>query len=414
MDTRKKFSILELLIIIILAYSIMPIVSRIFSMYLTTYAYLAVVIFTLLAIVVLQGQNFIVQIISIIFPILMLQFLIYVVSSPSLILWAYGILTELLAVIVGFFILKIEDYKIVRVFTFLLFLFLLITAITTIIGLQNDPEAARYLATVAEADDEKNVKYNLMNIGGYEFVYTFALIYPAVIYGFKRKKINIIVLIAYIILDIVLIINTGYTIALLLFIMSTVFVFLRRDISVKAIIAIIIISILVMIVFFPLVARGLEALADVIDNETIATRLKDLAGGKEGLEASEDNRLERYMMSFNSFLSHPIFGGMFNPVSLGGHSFILDRIAQYGMFGVFALIFIYRAIYIKFYRPYKNKKGYGFVFWTFLQSIILSFVNTGMRISVLALFVPIIFTYVDKKGNKYENSLDSKRLTQHV
>ena len=115
-------------------------------------------------------------------------------------------------------------------------------------------------------------------------------------------------------------------------------------------------------------------------------------------------------MSFNSFLTHPIFGGMFESVVIGGHSYILDTIAQYGAFGLFALIFIYRAIYIKFFMRYKNKSGYGFVFWTFLQAIILSLVNTRMWIEVLTLFIPLIFAYVDQKGNKYENALYSKLL----
>lgn len=413
MNTRKKFSMLELFIIIILAYSIMPIVSRVFSTYLTTYAYLAVVLFTIFAILVLQGQDFIIQIASILFPFLMLQFLTYVVASPSIVLWIYNLVaTSLLPILLGFFIVKIESYRSIKIFTFSLFIFLLITAVTTIIGLQANPDAARYLATVSDANEEKNVLYNFMNIGGYGFVYSFALIYPAVIYGFKRKKINVVFLIVFIVLDLLLVLGAGYTIALLLFIISTVFVFLRRDITVKEIIAILIIAVLAIIVVFPLLARGLKALADVIDNDNISERLKDIAGGKEGLEASEDNRLELYLMSINSFFSQPIFGGMFEGVSLSGHSYILDTVAQYGLFGIIALIFIYRAIYKKFFAPYKNRQGYGFVFWTFLQIIILSTINTGMWIMELTLFIPIIFAYIDGKGNKYENSLDSKRITQ--
>lgn len=412
MTARNKFSMLELLIVVIIGYSIMPIVSRIFSDYFTTYAYLTVVIFTILAIFVLYGRNFLDNVVVIIIPLLMLEFLIYVITKPSPILWVYRVVTEVLPIIVGVFIVKKESFKNTKIFVFCLFLFLGITAVTTIIGLQIYPDAARYLATVSDAEEEKNVLYNYLNIGGYGFVYTVALLYPIIIYGFKRKKINVVFLIIYIILDFIIVVNSGYTIALLLFIVTTVFIFFRKDITIKEIITIFVIAILTLILLFPLVASGLEALAKVINNKDIAERLRDLAGGKEGLEASEDSRLALYMMSLNSFISHPIFGGMFNNVEVGGHSFILDTIAQYGIFGLAALIFIYREIYIKFFLPYKKQTGYGFVFWTFLQTIILSTVNTGMWIEILALFVPMFFLYINSNGNQYENSLYNKRLKQ--
>ena len=192
MAKRSKFSILEILILVIIAYSIMPIVSRFFSAYMTTYAYLGVIVITVLAIFVLYGQDFINSVLVIIIPILMLDFLIYVATKPSPLLFAYTVLGEILPIIIGYFIVRKESDKTVKMFAIFLLICLGITAITTIIGLQNEPNAARYLATVGEADEEDNVKYNWMNIGGYDFVYFVALIYPAIIYGFKRKKIQLI------------------------------------------------------------------------------------------------------------------------------------------------------------------------------------------------------------------------------
>lgn len=404
----NKITTITLLIFVVLAYSIMPIVSRLFSAYLTTYAYLAVVLVTVLAVLLIGKQDFLINLFPIIIPLIILNVLIYFSTNPSIIMWVYSLLLNILAIVIGIYVIQSYDTKLLKILTYFILIIHGITALTTIIGLNNNPEAARYLATVADASEADAVKYGFMNMGGFEFVYSVALIYPAIIYGFKRKKIHVAIVVIYAVIDFILVINAGYTIALLLFIASTVFVFFRNNLTVKNVVIIFVITLLVSLLVFPLFSYLLNALADVIGNETIAERLRDLAGGREGLEASEDNRLALYMMSLTSFITHPLFGGMFNSVSIGGHSEILDKIAQYGIFGLIAIVLIYNAIYKKFFKVYKNESGYGYVFWIFMQAVILSVLNPGMWIYQLTLFIPVILSYINQKGKKNEGSLDSK------
>ena len=408
MEKTNKFTTQVFLIFIVLAYSVMPVVSRFFSAYLTTYAYLAVVIITLLSVLLIVQQNVLGEMLVLIAPLIMFNVLIYVATGADIALWVYTLLIDILAIVLGIYVLRYFDFKIITVFTFLILLLYAITIITTIIGLNENPDAARYLATVADASEEENVKYNWLNIGGFSFVYSVALIYPAVIYGFKHKKIHIAFLILFIIADFLLIVNSGYTIALLLFIMSSVFLFFKRDFKIKDVVIVFIISVFVIALLFPVVAELLNSLADVIDNDTIAERLRALAGGREGLENSESKRLELYQMSFNSFINSPIFGGMFTGASMGGHSQVLDTMAQYGIFGLAILVLIYIVIYKAFFKKYSNKFGYGYVFWIFMQAIILMILNPGMWLYELALIIPIILAYIDGKGKKNENPLDSK------
>lgn len=407
----NKITTITLLIFVILAYSIMPIVSRLFSAYLTTYAYLAVVLVTVLAVLLIGKQDFLINLFPIIIPLIILNVLIYFSTNPSIIMWVYSLLLNILAIVIGIYVIQSYDTKLLKILTYFILVIHAITALTTIVGLNENPDAARYLATVADSNEADAVKYGFMNIGGFEFVYSVALIYPAIIYGFKRKKIHVSIVIIYAVIDFILVINTGYTIALLLFIASTVFVFFRNNLTVKNVVIIFVITLLVSLLVFPLFSYLLNALADVIGNETIAERLRDLAGGREGLEASEDNRLALYMMSLTSFITHPLFGGMFNSVSIGGHSEILDKIAQYGIFGLIAIVLIYNAIYKKFFKVYKNESGYGYVFWIFMQAVILSVLNPGMWIYQLALMIPVILAYINQKENKNEGSLDSKLFT---
>ncbi|MBO4433508.1 MAG: hypothetical protein J5852_08255 [Clostridia bacterium] len=151
-------------------------------------------------------------------------------------------------------------------------------------------------------------------------------------------------------------------------------------------------------------------LADIISSDSVSGRLTALAGGVEGLENFEDNRLELYTMSLSAFFKSPLFGQLFSTTSYaGGHSFILDSLASYGILGGTTLFFIYRSIYKFFFKPFYNEAGFGFVLWSFVQAIILSFVNTGMWINVLALFIPIILYLFYNVGDEenYESSLDS-------
>ena len=128
---KKQFSAIELFATIILAYSIMPIVARIFSAFFTTYAYLFVVLITMFIIIFTYGQSFIQKILSIIIPLLMLKAIIYVVSSPQMVLWVYGILIDLLPVFLGYYIVRCEGKRNTNILAIILFIFLGITAITT-------------------------------------------------------------------------------------------------------------------------------------------------------------------------------------------------------------------------------------------------------------------------------------------
>ena len=405
---RRDLPIVSALITVVIAYSVMPIVSRFFSTYLTTYSYMVLLLVLVAIIIVSKDKEYLSGIVFILTPLLIWEFLIYFVTNPAAVAWGYQMLLDCVPVMLGYFIIKKLGFAQYKFLFTVLFIAFIVTTITTVVGLQVYPDASRYIATISDSNSENAVTYDWANIGGYSFVYFVVLTYPMVIYGYKRKKIHVIFLIIFAILTFILIVNSGYTIALLLFTVSSVFAFFKRDLKVADVILIILISAIVILLLFQLFAELLNSIANVIDNKTIASRLRDLAGGKEGLEQSEDNRLELYLISFTSFLKSPLFGGIFGSYKVGGHSFILDSLSRYGLVGGAVLFFVYRMLYRTFFKPLKSKTGYGYVFWTFIQVLILSLLNTGLWLYVLGFFIPIVVAYIDKKGNKNENSLDSK------
>ena len=343
---------------------------------------------------------------NILLPFIVYEVFIYVVGSWDILLWLYQVLLDLSPVAFGYFVIRKMKYGAAKYFSYVIFIALVVTSITTLIGLAVYPDASRYIATVSDSNEAKAVTYDLMNIGGYDFVYTCVLVYPIAIYAFKRKRLHWAIMTAIVILNFFLCITSGYTIAFIFVVLSTIFLIFPKNLSVTQVIIILAISLFLIIVLSDYVSMGLNSLADVIKNKDISERLRALANGREGLQDIDDDRVGLYLTSLQSFIDSPILGGMINGTRMGGHSFIFDTMAQYGMFGIIFLIAMYRIIYKYLFRPYKNCEGFGFVFWTFLQILMFSAVNTGMWLPVLGFFAPVLFAFINKKGAGNESFMD--------
>ena len=157
---------------------------------------------------------------------------------------------------------------------------------------------------------------------------------------------------AIVISELLLIIQSGYTTAFLLFLITSSFLFFSREFNEKYLILVGIIAIVLFFLLFDLLSQGLSALANVIENQEISSRLKDLSSGREGLEQSEDPRLKLYLTSLNTFINKPLLGSLGG--GIGGHSFVFDTLATYGLFGAVIFIVLYTIIYKRFYLPYMS------------------------------------------------------------
>lgn len=402
-----KLNLIEILIIVVFAYSFAPIVSRFISDYLTTYFYMLIVVGLIALVVLSKGTRSLNDCMAMLVPFLLWKLLNFLLPRGNIILWAYQAMLDLLPIVIGYyFIYQAKDDRF-KTFAIVAFWILLITCVTTIIGCIEFPDASRYLATVSDANEAKAVLYNWRNIGGYEFVYSVVLLHPLVILAYKKGKMKGLLATFCTVLVFTLSICSGYTTALLLTILTTVTYFLKKDLTPKQLLLWIIATIIIVVVFFTIFSDLLIWLADIIDNKFISERLRSLAGGRSGIESSDDNRIALYELSINTFLNSPIIGSYLGGGSIGGHSFILDFMAQFGIVGLGVLIFAYAVIYKKFFSPYKNKEGFGFIVWLFLQPILLSSINTGMWLTVLAVFAPIFLKVIYKEDEKSENSLDS-------
>lgn len=394
----KRTILQNLIITLVLCYSIMPIVSRFISTTFSTYFYMALVLVLIILVVFVRRRISLNRAASLIFPFLVWQMLELLVSDKPLILGGYQALLILLPIFLGAYILEYRTNEL-SFFSRVIFLALIITIITTVVGLLENPEAARWLATVDSSENPLLITYNWKNMGGYEFVYSVVLLYPLVIFAYKRKKLNLVITIALTVGVWILAILAEYTTALLLVIITTVLFFVKRNLKQQDVIILVVLAVAFCVIFSGPVSDALIWLGDTLDSNVLTPRIHALAGGRTGLEQVETKRLDLYLRSLNTFLSNPLLGTFIQGGSgTGNHSFILDTLAKFGFLGAAMLFFMYKKVYQYFYQPMQNESGYGYILWVYVQSIFLSCINTGMWLYVLTLYAPIFIYVICKKG----------------
>lgn len=395
-------------VIFVIAYSIMPVVSRLVSTYMTTYSYMLFLVLFLLLILVGKKLTSVDEYIYHLFPFLLYGALTYFTNTDSIVMWGYSFMIFVMPVIIGNFIISYYR-KDCNKYGLAIVLCIAVTCITTIRGLQLYPDAARWLATASDSQSERVVRYSNMNIGGYDFVYKAVLLYPLLVLAFKKGKIGLFktVVLASIILSCLILCD--YTTALILFFSTSVMFFMKRKLSSRDVVTFFAISLFFMLLFSSFTSNVLRYIAGNVESENVSMRLTELAEGGASLKQSEDKRWDFYMASVNSFLRYPLGSAFAGRSRTGGHSFVLDFIGQYGLFGIFVLCFMYRKLYYLFYKEYRLKEDFGYVLWVFVQAILLSVLNTGMWVDVLALYVPLILCMLYGGDKNEENSLDSER-----
>ena len=404
-----NLTIRNLMISYILLYTIMPIVNRLTSRFLTAYFFMAVVVALVVFILVMDRPENLSMYGSFLLPFIVYGILTYFTTSETIVMWGYQTLLLWLPVILGYYFTQ-DQNRVLGLYPKLIIFAIVVTMITTTIGCIRNPNASRILATVSSSDTE-SYTYDMQNIGGYSFVYYMILLYPVLILAFKTKRIKLLPTIIITVVILITTVYSEYTTALLLFIVTSLLFFTKRDLSVRGIVGITVFSLLFLFFFSSVIIDFLHWLADAVNSEAMSSRLDALAGGVTGLEQSEDNRIELYRMSLNAFFANPFLGTfLYRRYLGGGHSFILDNLAQYGILGGVTMFFMYKRVFTRFFLPLKDKPGFGYIAWTFIQAVILSLINTGMWLDVLCLFAPLLFFWIYGTDTKTEEVNDEDTL----
>ena len=402
---KPYLTIKNIIFLFIVIYSVSPFVSQITSRFATTYAYMLMVVAMVALVFGTCRLNNIHRLVFLITPFVLFELLEpFTTDEKNILLVGYRILLFMLPVCMGFY-LKTNDFPL-KLYTAVTVGIFVITTVTTYIGCIRNPGAARTLATTATSQDPIAVYYNYQNIGGYTFVYSAVLLYPALIIAFKRRRFHLAVSLIGTIMLLMVSAKSAYALSLTLLIMTTTLYFIKRDLSRDGFIKLAF-GLLIAIAFFSsVIVALLTYIGNMTGNEEMTEKMVAIFSGKDALEGLEDKRSTLYWFSFRLFLRNPVFGTMPTGYHItGGHSFILDSLAHYGLVGAAILFFLYRAIYNEFYRPFSDKAGYGFVIYSFLMPLGLSVVNTGMWQQNLCVFMPMFLMAIYGKEFAPESAI---------
>lgn len=270
-----------------------------------------------------------------------------------------------------------------------IFLAYIITSVTTYIGCVNNPLASRYMAANA-GDDVNYLYYTSLNIGSFTFVYELVLLTPLVIYLLKSKNINRLLGVLSLVGIGAVIVITEYTTALLVFAFSLLLLFVRRLTSKK--ILIFLVCLIVFIVLNTLVlADVFKQLSQSMESDsTVGDRFAYLADVLSGKGSSDDgyDRMALYEISWDTFWNTDLLGD-WGGNGAGGHSFVLDSLAHFGIVGLAAVVLMYRAIYKLVLQPYKGQNFYPYLFWLYCIGIFMAIINPKTYLFIFIGLIPL-------------------------
>jgi O-antigen ligase len=318
------------------------------------------------------------------------------------------------------YLIREKDKKAVRRMVIIIAISILVTAITTYFGCLTHPGASRDVAAKLNTSDSAlYALYMTLNIGSFSFIYAMVLLTPLLIYAIKDKLIKRWIGLVALLIVLMAVVYSEYTTALLCILISLIILFVfPKQLKTKHFIIMVIVTAVFMYASAWLLTPFLDVLGNLIGGEFTSVRLQELssfsANEQSYLEGDMEARSNLYMKSIYSFLSSPIWGS--SSAQVGGHSYVFDNMAKFGLIGIVGMIMMFWAIFKYFYAPFKQQKWYGHILFSFFMVILLAFLNPKDNLSVLTFYIPLFcvaFTkkklLLKKKNNtviKYENTLD--------
>lgn len=386
---RENRSVFEVLLMILMAFYLiqkLPIVSYHTNTYISMLVYVFMLTLFLLVDRACRHHP----------PILLIAVLLYAAlytfklaldNTPTLnMIWS--VFLALLPVFMGTIIVYNKMDYLARIAVPLILIVYAVTALTTYLGLLDNPGASRLMA----ADPTAYHRYFPYNIGGFNFVYSFVLLHPLMICYLKEKRLWFLAPFLTIIGG-MCVLESEYTTAALLFVISCIaYFFPSRTTRNRARFRtnLILFAVVLAMLFLPII---LDSLAELPLFASSAEKLQDVANvlrGQDSESVSTQNRIYFYKKSWDTFVADPLFGGKaFGRSRAGGHSFVLDTLADWGIVG-FALVSILYWYFRKLYRRIcKNSSTSLYATLFFLLIIAICILNPQAWLFELGFAAPV-------------------------
>ena len=258
-----------------------------------------------------------------------------------------------------------------------------ISVVATLLVVLVNNSAARLLA--GSATDRERYIYYRKGVGGYGFVYgcvflLFGLLFWGRELSAKSSKFLNALLI---ILTCIMVIFASYTMAFL-FILIIFFLWYMTTSKKKNVGALLLVGLILFLFKVPIL-RLLQGFAVALDLSWIDKRLGQLIEAMTTGSISNLTRFELYMRSWESFVSNPLIG----EGTIGGHSFLLDLMGQFGFVGV---IFFFCAckVIARIVKTISTQKKW--IYTLFIIFMILDTVDTISCLPIVFFLLPMILS----------------------
>ncbi len=281
----------------------------------------------------------------------------------------------------------------------------------TYVTVVDDPAIARLIVR----NDPSIYSYMRSGVGGYGLLYSQVCILPVIVVwmmgALRKSRIKFAIGIVWLITFTLYLLNSGYTIALVVCVVGLVILFLYRRSSIVMAIVVTSVIIVAMVWLIGYNDGFRNALLEFFDGTTVAKKINDIYLSITTTEAADSIlvRIEAYMDSIVTILNFPVTGGLWWSGG-GGHSALLDAFAKYGLFGgyIFCKIIFDFPLAIK-KNPLigKDIRLANSIFISFLLVLLLDSMPYNF-VMMLIFMVPMCYNDILKWRNADENSLDSQ------
>ena len=281
----------------------------------------------------------------------------------------------------------------------------------TYVTVVDDPAIARLIVR----NDPSIYSYMRSGVGGYGLLYAQVCVLPAIVVwmmgALRKSRIKFAIGLVWLVTFTLYLLNSGYTIALVVCVVGLVILFLYRRSSIVMAIVVTSIIIVAMVWLIGYNDGFRNALLEFFDGTTVAKKINDIYLSITTTEAADSIlvRMNAYINSITTILNFPVIGGLWWS-SGGGHSAILDTIAKYGIFGgyIFCKIIFDFPMSIK-KNPFTGKdvRLANSIFISFLLVLLLDSMPYNF-VMMIILMVPMCYNDILKWRNADENSLDSQ------
>ncbi len=367
------------------------------ALYMNTYLAMIILVFSF-GLLLIHRNRWIKEVVSIVLVfiiVVLLDFYDNITSGMSLFNSIWSMFLSIFPVFVGCIVATNRMDSVIRKVVPTMIIVYTITAITTYVGLLRFPGASRILA----ADPLAYLKYYPLNIGGFEFIYSLVLLHPLVIYLFRKVK-RLRYAIPFSVIVALCVVASEYTMGVLLFVLSLVAYLLPVNMSpvmTKRRLRRVLILVLIVCIFVPFIL-GFVSKFDFLGSS--GEKLLDISKLLQGELVEDDSdiaiRQNVYIKSFEAFLKRPVIGSkIFGSPTVGGHSFILDTLGNWGMVGLAMIL----ALFFKFKKLYKkefaNREAGCFVVLFLMMVFILWGFNPKSWLFELGFMAPMLLCYID-------------------